>query len=90
MTTLIASPRCKLTVMLLPLLLMVCACSSQPRSAEQPKAAPRVIPPLSKAARQSTPSQPYLLRAKRNSEAWQKQLSSTESPASAAKPNTTP
>lgn len=74
---------------LLTWLLAGCA-SSSPRPCSAPSVAPMAIPPLSKAARQQQPSEPYLLRAKRDTESWQQQLQSTSQPASAAKPSTTP
>ena len=77
------------SAMLLSLLVSACASNSPPLCSEPVNVAPRAIPPLSKAARQSPPSEPYLERAKQNSERWQQQLQSTSQPASSAQPSTT-
>jgi len=77
-----------ISVMLLPLLLSACASNSPPPS-ESPTVAPRTIPPLIEAARQSPPSEPYLERVRRNIEKWAEQLQSISQPDSSAKPATT-
>lgn len=73
----------------LQLLLSACASTSQ-QPCSAPSVAPRAIPPLSKAAKQRQPSEPYLQRAKRDTESWQQQLQSTSQPASDAKLTTKP
>lgn len=78
-----------ISVMLLLVLLSGCAASS-PKPSESPAVAPRKIPPLSKAARQSQPSEPYSLRAKRDIEKWRLTLESASPPASSASASTTP
>lgn len=80
-----APVKSKFNLMGLVLPLMLCACSSPPQSGAPLNVAPRVIHPLSKAAKQQQPSVPYLLRAKQNSERWQKQLQSTSAQDSSAK-----
>lgn len=78
-----------ISAMLLLVLLSGCAASS-PKPSESPAVAPRKIPQLSKAARQSPPSEPYSLRAKRAIEQWRQTLESTSPPASSASASTTP
>lgn len=85
----IALLRSKPALMLPTLLLTACA-AQQPTQCDAPSVAPKAIPKLSEAAKQSKPSVPYLERAKKNRERWQKQLSDTSARASDAKTSTKP
>ena len=75
--------------MLLPLLLSGCG-SVFVKPSTAPNVPERQIPPLSKAARQSTPSEPHLQRVRRNIEQWEQMLLSVTPPVDGAKGSTTP